>query len=576
MSKYFGRFSGVKNTIRHLLISWVTANVFKRHGYLVLPVIPFAALGGDSAAHIVSPNKINDRALIASHQQTAAKAPREETTQAGESLPRRVDQETAVSPVYRINSRYCRNKDAEDGSEGEDFVRECKGYGGYVLRASGFDYRINYGIKSADPQKTFDVMLFPLEAGAAAEYVRADLYDQKLADTIEWRLDSHGKPFAVLVRAAFYKNTGSARTFLNPKNKVAEFIFVRGLAGYEDLKEDVPTAGTAYNPEEQARLIAQKYLEKRVAFAEPILKASTEIVSAGEKTPPPSLIDALLASVDEDDSASFSECLKGPKLKRSQRHLLFRAVQLPTSKNSEVLYFVRPSLEPYCGTFYGAHLFRYWLVLETAPSIYRILYAGAGDSFEVMSSRHGGYFDIQQTNCWAGGCRSAKLQYNGKEYIASSCTEVTFNEDGSESTRDVPCSATDVQSPTKIAKKVKLYTSYDDSTGYKTVQRDIEVENGALAKAIINELLKEGIGFPEGTKILSINLEGDTLYIDSSKEFEKIDIGSAGTPLMVGSIVNSLTEIPTIKKVQFLVEGKRITLNHADFSEPISRNLKPW
>lgn len=320
---------------------------------------------------------------------------------------------------------------------------------------------------------------------------------------------------------------------------------------------------------------------QRVAFAEPIfaeplLEASTEMVSAGEKTPPPSLIDALLASVDEDHSASFAECLKELKLKRSQRHLLFRAVHLSTSKNSEVLYFVRPSLEPYCGTFYGAHLFRYWLILETAPSIYRILYAGAGDSFEVMSSRHGGYFDIQQTNCWAGGCRSATLQYNGKEYIASSCTEVTFNEDGSESsTRDVPCSAPDVQGPTKIAKKVILYIPDYDSFGYKTVQRDIEVENGALAKAIINELLKEG-SFPGGTKILSINLEGDTLYIDCSKEIEKIDIGSAGTPFRVGSIVNSLTEIPIIKKVQFLVEGKRITLNHADFSVPISRNLKPW
>ena len=34
----------------------------------------------------------------------------------------------------------------------------------------------------------------------------------------------------------------------NPKNKAAEFVFVRGLAGYEDIKFDVPTASTAHNP----------------------------------------------------------------------------------------------------------------------------------------------------------------------------------------------------------------------------------------------------------------------------------------------------------------------------------------
>lgn len=178
-----------------------------------------------------------------------------------ESLPEKIDAATAVSPVYQINSKNCTNHNGE-GSEGEDILRRCKGYGDYYLRASGFDYRINYGIESNNPKKNFLVMLFPLDAGAAAKYVRADLYDQKLADRIEWRLNTRGKPFAVIVRASFYKNIGSAKTFSIPKNKVAEFVFVRGLAGYEDLKEDLPTVNTAYNPDEQARMLAAKYLEK--------------------------------------------------------------------------------------------------------------------------------------------------------------------------------------------------------------------------------------------------------------------------------------------------------------------------
>lgn len=178
-----------------------------------------------------------------------------------ESLPRKIDDQTAVSPIYQISSKNCRNRDSR-ASEGDDFYRECKGYGEYLLRATGSDYRINYGIVAKNPQSDFSVMLFPLGEGAASKYERADLYDEKLSDQIEWRLDEQGRPFAIIIRVSFYKNTGSAKTFSNLKNKRAEFIFVRGLAGFEDLKEDLPTVGTAYNPLEQARAIAAEFLAK--------------------------------------------------------------------------------------------------------------------------------------------------------------------------------------------------------------------------------------------------------------------------------------------------------------------------
>ena len=178
-----------------------------------------------------------------------------------ESLPRKINDQTAVSPVYAVNSKNCRNRDS-NASEGDEFYRECKAYGDYILRATGSDYRINYGIVLTNPSDNFEVMLFPLEDGAAAKYERADLYDEKPADEIEWRLDAGGKPFAFIVRVAFYKNIGSAKTFNEPKNKRAEFIFLRGLAGFEHLKEDLPTDGTACNPLEQARMLAAEFLAK--------------------------------------------------------------------------------------------------------------------------------------------------------------------------------------------------------------------------------------------------------------------------------------------------------------------------
>lgn len=180
----------------------------------------------------------------------------------GESLTRKVGDRTAISPIYGISSKNCQNKD-KYASEGEDFYRECKAWGNYLLRASGSGYHVNYGIVSKNRQSDFLVMMFPLSASEAAKYERADLYDQKLGDEIEWQLDERGNPFAVIVRAAFYKNIGSAKTFKNPKNKIAEFYFVRGLTGYEDLREDIPAVQTAYNPLEQSRAIAAEYLEKR-------------------------------------------------------------------------------------------------------------------------------------------------------------------------------------------------------------------------------------------------------------------------------------------------------------------------
>lgn len=203
------------------------------------------------------PARINDGKIAKPDAKSAA------LTADGDALPSKLDDQTAVSPIYAVGSKKCRNRDAMVG-EGDDFYRECPGYGDYLLRATGADYRINYGIVSKKPSNAFELMLFPLEEGAAANYVRADLYGEKLADQIEWRLDERGAPYAIIVRATFYKNIGSAKTFANPKNKTAEFVFVRGLAGFEDLKEDLPTTGTAYSPLKQARAIAAEFLARRL------------------------------------------------------------------------------------------------------------------------------------------------------------------------------------------------------------------------------------------------------------------------------------------------------------------------
>lgn len=70
-----------------------------------------------------------------------------------------------------------------------------------------------------------------------------------------------------------------------------------------------------------------------------------------------------------------------------------------------------------------------------------------------------------------------------------------------------------------------------------------------------NEKLESPI--PEGTKVNSCTLKGNTVYVDLSKEF--IDNAPAGIEeesMVVYSIVNSLTELNEVSNVKFLINGE--------------------
>ena len=79
---------------------------------------------------------------------------------------------------------------------------------------------------------------------------------------------------------------------------------------------------------------------------------------------------------------------------------------------------------------------------------------------------------------------------------------------------------------------------------------------------------------PKGTKLRSVKFETGQVSVDFSREFVKnFTGGSTGEIMLVGSIVDTLTEYTEVKTVQILVEGKSIdTLaGHMDLSEPLKR-----
>ena len=69
-------------------------------------------------------------------------------------------------------------------------------------------------------------------------------------------------------------------------------------------------------------------------------------------------------------------------------------------------------------------------------------------------------------------------------------------------------------------------------------------------------------------------MTGDTAKVDFNRAMvDKLSGGSTGEEMLVGSIVNTLTEFPEIKKVQIVIEGRKVeTLKgHMDTSQPITR-----
>ncbi|MBB5019068.1 hypothetical protein HNQ59_002366 [Chitinivorax tropicus] len=172
------------------------------------------------------------------------------------------------------------------------------------------------------------------------------------------------------------------------------------------------------------------------------MSSSTEsLPTAGNQRPTPAMMRAIMKSTDDTDQEGVAACLGELSLPQSALPRLFLSTPLPTIQAGERKYFVRPALAPYCQTFYGAHLFRFWLI--NAQTIkgktqYQVLFSGIGDVFEVLSSTHHQQYDLIQTNCTASSCIKEKLQFNGQQYQAVECRFEGWKE-GKEQNKLIPC-----------------------------------------------------------------------------------------------------------------------------------------
>lgn len=113
--------------------------------------------------------------------------------------------------------------------------------------------------------------------------------------------------------------------------------------------------------------------------------------------------------------------------------------------------------------------------------------------------------------------------------------------------------------------KVKLYFGYEDRV--MAVTREVPYSQ-AVAKTAMLELLKgpsaeelKGLKLhneiPKGTKVLGVVLDGHTIKVDLSKEFDDGG-GTLSMDMRLAQIVYTLTQYSTIESVEFYMEGKRV------------------
>lgn len=126
---------------------------------------------------------------------------------------------------------------------------------------------------------------------------------------------------------------------------------------------------------------------------------------------------------------------------------------------------------------------------------------------------------------------------------------------------------------------IKVYYPDENATGLVAVEKSIKDTDNkyqAAVEALMAGTDKKGLAnvFPKKAKLLQVTVSGKVAKVDFSRELQKNFVGgSTGEEMLVGSVVNTLTEFPEIQKVQILLDGQEVeTLSgHMDLSQPLPR-----
>ena len=141
-----------------------------------------------------------------------------------------------------------------------------------------------------------------------------------------------------------------------------------------------------------------------------------------------------------------------------------------------------------------------------------------------------------------------------------------------------------VSESAKAAGEDVIVTLYFPLTGTDLLgaeKRKVTLKDKELVeRSIINELIKGSDdklrprSIAAESKLLSVETKDRICFVNFSKEFiEKQIPGTSSAFVTIYSIVNSLTELENVSKVQFLIEGQKVEVfGEKVFNEPFERD----
>jgi germination protein M len=137
------------------------------------------------------------------------------------------------------------------------------------------------------------------------------------------------------------------------------------------------------------------------------------------------------------------------------------------------------------------------------------------------------------------------------------------------------------ETPAEETIEFTVYFSDDEAMYLKGEKRAVPKDDRPVAELMIEELIKGPKSqdlmptIPEGTKLLSLEVKEKIAIVNFSKEIQTNHPGgTTGESMTVYSIVHTLTQLPDIEAVKFLVEGEEqeAIWGHLYTLEPIEPN----
>lgn len=169
--------------------------------------------------------------------------------------------------------------------------------------------------------------------------------------------------------------------------------------------------------------------------------------------------------------------------------------------------------------------------------------------------------------------------------ITAGCTQETStsssNTSSAQVNKETSASSTTETTTKETTDKITIYFPSSNGDKLLPATRKINLNREDKYQAVVQALIdgpatdKEGIYImPKNTQVLSVKVDKNIATVDFNKAFKtNFTGGSTGELMLIGSIVDSLTEFKDIKAVRFTVEGKPLEFlsGHLDLTEPQKR-----